>query len=113
MTSRVIPSFQRFLQHQYGQSQSSIDEVRSDYHDILLQYTDAKDKDGPYFIGKEPTLVDFVMISFAVRSWVFDQFNGESGARAEGERGASAKGHGQGGESSYSLLLKEHQTDHE
>ncbi|MCJ1247798.1 hypothetical protein MMC30_005013 [Trapelia coarctata] len=91
VTSRVIPSFQRFLQHQSNQSQSSLDDVRSDYHDKLLQLADVMDKDGPFFMGKEPALVDFVMAPFAARSWVFDQFKGGFGAPAEGEGGTREK----------------------
>jgi hypothetical protein len=44
---RVIPSFQRFLQHPSGRSQPFIDEVCSDYHGRLLQFADAMDKDDP------------------------------------------------------------------
>jgi len=44
-------------------------------------------KDGPFFIGKEPTLVDFTMAPWAVRLWVFDHFKGGVGAPSEGKGG--------------------------
>ena len=46
------------------------------------------DKEGPYFFGKEPKLVDFVMAPWAVRLWVFDKYkDGGLGLPAEGQGG--------------------------
>jgi glutathione S-transferase len=87
VTSRVIPSFHRFLQYQPRDSISSIEQVRNDFLDKVLQFADAMHKDGPFFIGKEPTLVDFTMAPWAVRLWVFDHFKGGVGAPSEGKGG--------------------------
>ena len=91
VTSRVIPSFHRFLQFQAGQSSSTIDEVRSDFLDKLKEFAEAMDGEGPFFLGPEPALIDFVMAPWAVRLWVFDHFKGGLGAPAVGQGGESEK----------------------
>ena len=88
VTSRIIPSFHRFLQHQPGQTSSSLDDVRSEFHGHLKQFAEAMDKDGPYFSGKEPALIDFIAAPWAVRLWVFDHFkNGGLALPAPGKGG--------------------------
>jgi glutathione S-transferase len=34
------------------------------------------DPQGPYFLGKEISLVDLIIAPWALRLWVFDQFKG-------------------------------------
>ncbi|KAH7413282.1 glutathione transferase omega-1 [Cadophora sp. MPI-SDFR-AT-0126] len=75
VTSRIIPAFHRFLQHQPSSS-SSIDGVRADFLDKLKQFTEAMDPVGPYFLGKEVSLIDLVLAPWAVRLWVFEHFKG-------------------------------------
>jgi glutathione S-transferase len=45
------------------------------------------DKEGPFFFGKEPMLVDFAMAPWAVRLWAFDELKGSTGIPKEGEGG--------------------------
>lgn len=47
------------------------------------------DKTGPYFLGKELSLVDLVLAPWAVRLWVFDHFKG--GLKLESEEGEWVK----------------------
>ncbi|PBP28054.1 glutathione transferase omega-1 [Diplocarpon rosae] len=75
VTSRIIPAFHRFLQHQAGSS-ISIETVRNDFLDKLKQFTDAMDPAGPYFFGKEVSLIDLILAPWAVRLWVFEHFKG-------------------------------------
>ncbi len=75
VTSRIIPAFHRFLQHQ-STSGTSIDTVRNDFLDKLKQFTEAMDPVGPYFLGSEVGLIDLVLAPWAGRLWVFDQFKG-------------------------------------
>ncbi|MCJ1403197.1 hypothetical protein MMC11_006420 [Xylographa trunciseda] len=89
VSTRVIPSFQRFLQFQSDGSNSSIVQVRDEFLSTLKEFTKAMDKDGPYFEGENPALVDFVMAPFALRLWVFDHFKGGSGVPLEGQGGDS------------------------
>ena len=94
VTSRVIPSFHRFLQYQPNQSTKPIEELRADFLSNLRQFAEAMEESGPFFFGKEPSLVDFVMAPWAIRLWVFDHFksdHGGLGAPAEGEGGEHEK----------------------
>lgn len=45
------------------------------------------DKTGPFFSGKEPSVVDFQLAPWAVRHWIFDHFKGGLGAPAQGQGG--------------------------
>lgn len=88
MTSRIIPSFHRFLQFQPEQSSTTIDKVRSEFLKNLTQFTQEMDKEGPFFSGKDPSLIDFVMAPWAVRLWVFDHYKGGAGVPPPGKGGA-------------------------
>jgi len=45
------------------------------------------DETGPYFLGAEPALIDFVIAPWAIRLWVFDHYKGGLGAPKAGEGG--------------------------
>lgn len=85
VTTRVIPKFHAFLQFQ--PDQGSIDTVRSDFLNTLKQFADEMDNSGPFFLGKEPSLVDFCLAPWAVRLWVFDHYKDGLGIPAEGQAG--------------------------
>ena len=85
--TRIIPAFHRFLQFQTGQSSSTLDKVRSDFLETLRQFADAMDEDGPFFLGKEPSLADFVLAPWAVRLWIFDHWKGGLGMPDHGKSG--------------------------
>lgn len=87
VTSRIIPAFHRFLQFQPGKSASTIDHVRAEFLDKLLEFAREMDTEGPFFLGKEPSLIDFVIAPWAVRLWVFDHFKGGLGTPAPGQGG--------------------------
>lgn len=87
VTTRIIPSFHRFLQFQPDQSSGSIDEVRNEYLKNLKEFALQMDAIGPFFKGKEPTLVDFVLAPWALRNWVFDHFKGGLGIPDDGKGG--------------------------
>ena len=62
VSTRVIPAFHRFLQFQPGQQgEKTIEDVRKDFLDTLRQFAEAMESEGPFFIGQEPTLIDFIM----------------------------------------------------
>jgi len=89
VSTRVIPSFQRFLQFQSDDAGGTIEQVRGEFLGTLKEFTNAMDKDGPYFEGENPALVDFVMAPFALRLWVFDHFKGGAGVPSEGQGSGS------------------------
>ncbi|KAK4497460.1 hypothetical protein PRZ48_011911 [Zasmidium cellare] len=84
-TSRVIPAFHRFLQFQ-GEGEG-LEGVRGEFLDKLKEMTGEMDAEGPFFFGKEPGLIDFVVAPWVMRLWIFDHFKGGLGIPAEGQGG--------------------------
>jgi glutathione S-transferase len=68
VTSRIIPSFHRFLQYQPPGDLEGLDQKRQEFLAHLREWTAEMDEEGPYFSGKEPRLVDFQMAPWAVCS---------------------------------------------
>lgn len=91
VTSRIVPKYFRFLQHQDGESPYSLEEARLDFLDSLKEFTSNMHPDGPFFLGQEPMNVDFLAGPFAMRLWVFDHFKGGLGIPAEGQGGEDEK----------------------
>ncbi|CZS88586.1 related to glutathione transferase omega-1 [Rhynchosporium agropyri] len=75
VTPRIIPAFHPFLQCQPSSS-ANIDDVRGEFLDKLREFTQAMDPDGPYFLGKEVSMIDLILAPWAIRLWVFDHFKG-------------------------------------
>ncbi|KAG6995690.1 hypothetical protein G7Y79_00043g079740 [Physcia stellaris] len=100
VSTRVLPAFHRFLQFQPGQQgEKTIEDVRSGFLDTLRQFAEAMDEEGPFFLGKDPTLVDYVLAPWAVRLWIFDHFK-------EGGLGLPGEGKGQQDEKSWARFRK-------
>ena len=77
VTSRIIPSFHRFLQYQpKSTSDPGLEKVRLDFLEQIKQFTQEMDSQGPYFLGNELSLIDLIIAPWAVRFWVFDHFKG-------------------------------------
>jgi len=73
-TSRIIPSFHRFLQFQPLSDKEGLEKVRGEFLGHLKEFTEAMEEEGPFFLGKEPAMVDFIVAPWAVRLWVFDHY---------------------------------------
>ncbi|KAK0863708.1 hypothetical protein LTS02_006456 [Friedmanniomyces endolithicus] len=73
-TSRLIPAFHRFLQWQPLSDGEGLGRVREEFLGRLMELAEEMDGEGPFFLGKEPTLIDFVVAPWIVRLWVFDHF---------------------------------------
>lgn len=90
VTSRIIPSFHRFLQFQDGQNTGSgeIDSLRQEFLGHLKEWTREMHPDGPFFLGQDIGLPDLVLAPWATRLWIFDEFKqGGLGIPAEGKGG--------------------------
>lgn len=92
ITSRIIPSFHRFLQYQpaegtLAQDDAGLEQARQEFLNHLKAWTKEMHPDGPFFLGSEMSLPDLVLTPWAVRLWVFDEFKHGVGIPAEGAGG--------------------------
>ncbi|TEY68098.1 hypothetical protein BOTCAL_0123g00270 [Botryotinia calthae] len=77
ITSRVVPAFNRFLQYQsVSLKDPRFLTIRDKFLTTLYEFTQEMHPIGPYFTGKEPCIVDYVLAPWALRIWVFDYFKG-------------------------------------
>lgn len=94
-TSRFIPSFHRFLQHQpssvEGGSDEGLQKAREEFLGRLTEFAAEMDEQGPYFMGKEPKMIDYIAGPWVPRLWVFDHFKGGLGIPEEGKGGKDEK----------------------
>ncbi|KAJ5090334.1 hypothetical protein N7532_009018 [Penicillium argentinense] len=92
VTSKIIPSFHRFLQYQAANCENKEDgiaPVRQEFLTHLKTWTKEMHSEGPFFLGSEIGLPDLVLAPWAVRLWVFDDFKEDGlGLPAEGAGGA-------------------------
>lgn len=93
VTSRIIPSFHRFLQYQIPSGKSAdqdagLSQLREEFLGHLKTWTQEMHPDGPFFLGSEIGLPDLVLAPWAVRLWVFDEFKHGLGIPLEGNGGA-------------------------
>lgn len=90
ITSRIIPSYHRFLQHQPSSDRGSdggLDNARKEFQDHILEFTKEMHPEGPFFMGSEPQMIDFLMAPWAIRMWVFEHFKHIPGVPPEGSGG--------------------------
>jgi glutathione S-transferase len=85
VTTRIIPSFHRFLQFQ-GEREG-LEEKRQEFLGYVKELVREMDKEGPFFLGKEFGMLDIVIAPWALRFWVFDHFKGGSGIPEKGKGG--------------------------
>jgi len=87
ISSRIVPAFYRFCQHQ-PHSSYSIQDARSEFLDHLKTFIKEADPDGPFFLGPTFSMVDIALAPWLIRLWVFDHFKtGGLGMPEAGEEG--------------------------
>jgi glutathione S-transferase len=90
-TSRIIPAWHRFLQFQPASDEVGLKTVRDEFLGKLKEFAAEMHSEGPFFLGSEPSLIDFVVAPWVQRLWVFDHFKGGVGIPAEGDGGGDDK----------------------
>lgn len=65
-TSRIIPAFHRFLQFQPMSDGEGLEEARGEFLGHLKEFAKEMDPAGPFFAGKEISLIDIVVAPWAV-----------------------------------------------
>lgn len=93
VTSRIIPSYHRFLQYQPAEStapeeDTGLEQTRQEFLNHLKAWTKEMHPEGPFFLGSEMSLPDLVLAPWAVRLWVFDKFKHGLGMPGEGSGGS-------------------------
>lgn len=91
VASRVVPAWYRLMQHTPDKGYS-IEEARAGLHGHLRAFAkemvDSGADDGPWFLGERFSLVDVMLIPWAVRLWLIDHYKkGGVGIPPKGERG--------------------------
>lgn len=73
ISSRIVPSFYRFCQHQ-PHSSYSIEDARAEFLGRLKTFIVEADEEGPFFLGKQYSMVDVMLTPWLVRLWILDHF---------------------------------------
>ena len=84
VTSRLIPAFYRLLQCQ--EREARLEELRRQFAGYVEEWASEIDPQWSFFMGKEPTLVDFAFLPWAERTWVLREFKGGDGIPAVFEK---------------------------
>ena len=87
ISSRIVPTFYRFCQHQ-PHSAYSIEDARAEFLGHLKTFITEADPTGPFFLGEQYSMVDIMLTPWLVRLWIFDHFKeGGLGMPEPGEGG--------------------------
>lgn len=85
VTTRFIPSFFRFLQSEHDQ----LEQNRAEFLEQIKTFTKEMHPEGPYFLGAEPSIIDFNIGPFAIRDFLLEHFKpGGLGVPKPGQGGA-------------------------
>lgn len=87
VSSRIVPSFYRFMQHTPDKGYS-ISEVRGEFLGHLKAFVEGMDDGGPWFLGGRFSLADVMLAPWAKRLFLIDYYKpGGVGIPAVGEGG--------------------------
>ncbi|WYZ36881.1 hypothetical protein EsH8_II_000387 [Colletotrichum jinshuiense] len=73
INSRIVPAFYKFIQHT-PEKEFSIDQARDEFLGHIKAFTKELDPDGPWFLGREFSLVDAMLAPWAMRLFLFDHY---------------------------------------
>jgi glutathione S-transferase len=90
ISSRIVPAFYRFLQHTPDKNYS-LDSAREEFVRHIKTLVPEMDETGPFFTGSEMSMVDVILIPWAMRIFLLDHYKSSSGIPAEGKGGEDEK----------------------
>lgn len=73
--SRIIPAFHRLLQHT-PEKNYALEDAKLELRGHLRAWIAEADSQGPFWSGRELSMVDVALAPWAVRLWVFEHFKG-------------------------------------
>ncbi|KPI39500.1 uncharacterized protein AB675_5022 [Cyphellophora attinorum] len=73
ISTRIIPAFYRFLQHT-PQKPYTLDSCRAEFCGHLLEFTRQMHSQGPFYGGKDISMVDIALIPWALRVFLIDHY---------------------------------------
>lgn len=78
ISSRIVPSFYRFLQHTPSKGYS-LESAREEFVKHMHTFAAELDEQGPWFNGQEMGMADVMLIPWAMRVFLLDHYKGGSG----------------------------------
>ncbi|KAH6610109.1 thioredoxin-like fold [Trichoderma cornu-damae] len=72
-STRIIPAFYKFLQHT-ADTPFTIDQAREELHRHIKTLAEQMDPEGPWFFGKNISLVDICLAPWAKRLFLLDHY---------------------------------------
>lgn len=88
ISTKIVPSFYRFLQHTPSKSSSyTLSSARDEFVDRLKTLIRAMHPVGPWFGGSDISMVDVQLIPWAERVFLLDHYKGGSGVGEEKKEG--------------------------
>ena len=82
ISTRIIPSFYRFLQHTPEKdSQYTLASAREEFVKHIYTFAEqlSKQGQGPFFNGSQMKMIDVILIPWACRIFLLDHYKGSSG----------------------------------
>lgn len=75
ITTRIIPAFYKLLQHTPDKS-FTLDQARAELHKHIRAFVDEARpaEEGPWFLGKDFSLVDVMLAPWAKRLWLIEHY---------------------------------------
>ncbi len=86
ISSKILPAFYKFMQHT-EQKAYTLDEARQELLDGIKTFIKEADPEGPFFLGKQFSMVDIMLAPWLCRLFLFDVYKGGVGIPDEGKGG--------------------------
>lgn len=86
ISSRIVPAFYRFMQHSEAKPYS-LGEARQELLHHIKTFVKEADPEGPFFLGKQFSMVDVMLAPWLCRLFLFDVYKGGLGLPEEGKGG--------------------------
>lgn len=73
ISTKIVPGFYKLLQHTPDKAYS-LDQARDELHKNILSFVEEMDAEGPFFLGKDISMVDIALAPWLKRLWLIDHY---------------------------------------